>query len=68
MVEKLYKEDFGFGAVLFIFALGVFVLGYASYLFPTGSPMLDYSLPGTLLVSGVAGFFSLVVSIKAVRK
>jgi len=68
MSDKLFREDFLFGAVLFVFALGVFVLGYASYLWPTGSPMLDYSWAGTLLVSGVAAFFALIVSIKAALK
>jgi len=68
MSEELYREDFVLAGVLFLIALGVFVLGYTNYLWPTGNPMLDYSWVGTLLVSGTSAFFSLVFAIKAVLK
>ena len=65
MVEKLFREDFLFGLTLFLFALSVLILGVISQGLPD---MLRYDLFWVLIVSGVAAFFALIVSIKAVLK
>ena len=68
MVEKLFREDFLFGVTLFLFALGVLVVGLGSQSWGDGLYFLKYDLFATFLVSGVAAFFALIVSIKAVLK
>ena len=65
MVEKVYKEDFILGAMLFLFALGVLVLGIAGH----GQPYpIGTNLFWTFVISGTSAFFALIFAIKAVLK